>query len=122
MNYLENTTAVLEKLETLYPALSNDTNFLNSVEKIKNDLKLKLNEIDKVIEKSCGLSKDCEKLLLRYKESNIFLNLQSILILDKSHKFHRSVFLGFYYIPQTYFNSLKLLRSSWYSFETDLAL
>lgn len=122
VTYFENTLKTLGVLEKLYPTLKNETEFINNTENLKNDLKLKINETGKVISKSFNLSKDLENLLLKYKKSNIFSNLQILSILDKAHKFHWNVFFGYYHIPQTYFSSLKLLRNSWYNFEADLTI
>ena len=64
-----------------------------------------------------------EKTLLKYQQHPLLLSrAKELLLTDKGHKFYWHIYSVFCYIPQVYFNSLKLLRTSWYDYETKIAL
>jgi len=122
IKYLRNTTKTLDKIEEIYPLLDDDTNFLKRIENLTNDLSQKINKIKNIISKGCSISKYYEKLLNRYQKLPRRAKFREMIIEYTEHKIFQEVRKGFHYIPQTYFNSLKLLRTSWYNYEASIAI
>ena len=102
-------------LEKVYPILKNDPNFVQQLETFKTDLSAKIRELKNIISKSYNMGKDFEEALLKYQQIKILSKFKIFIMADKAHKFYREIFLVYYYIPQTYFNALKFLRTSWYN-------
>ena len=118
IEYFENTTTILETLENIYPILKNDSNFVQKLEDFKGNLSENLYQAKKIILKSLNLSGDFEKSLLYYQNSIIFSNLKRIILMDKAHKLYQEIFQSYHFIPETYLDSLKFLRTSWYNYES----
>jgi len=119
--YLENTTDTLNTLEKIYPLLENNTEFVKQIETLKTDLSTKINETRDTISESLKISEEYKEALLNYQQNQRLPKLHEFKIVKKGHELEKQVAIGFEYAPQAYFNSLKLLRNSWYSYETSIA-
>ncbi len=122
--YLENTTGALNTLEKVYSLREeNDSDFTQQIEALKIDISSRITEIQKICEQGYEMCENYEKALLKYQQRPLILSrAKELLLTDKGHKFYWHIYSIFAYIPQIYFNSLKLLRTSWYSYEANIAL
>ncbi|MDH7517274.1 MAG: hypothetical protein QHH19_02910 [Candidatus Thermoplasmatota archaeon] len=124
--YLENTTKTLTIIELIYPLLENMTNFKQDLEILKDDLSERINETQNIIIECNTLCKGFKNILDRYNKTlkrlgKLGLNIYSYFAKNTAFKLYRESVKGFHYAPQTYFNSLKLLRHYWYDYELGLA-
>ncbi|MCK4366075.1 MAG: hypothetical protein KAW45_08485 [Thermoplasmatales archaeon] len=122
VKYLENTTEVLNTLEEIYPLLENDPDFVQQIETLKADISSRIVEIKKICSQGYEMCENYEKALLKYQQRPFLSKIREILLTDKGHKFYWHIYSVFCYIPQVYFNSLKLLRTSWYDYETSIVI
>ena len=83
---------------------------------------MRINETKNVCKNSQDICKDLEKFLQNYFKSRWRSIPSELLIRDKAHKLYQQVFSGFHFVPQSFFNSLKLLRISWYDYEVNCAI
>jgi len=114
IEYFENATKTLDTLEKIYPLLENDTEFVQQIEALKDDLSLKIDKARSIILKSLDIGQDYENLVVRYQNNQKLSKFQENKITKKGHDLEKQIEMGFIYIPQTYFNSLKFLRHHWY--------
>jgi len=122
IKYFTNTTKTLDTLEKIYPLLKNDTGFIKQIETLKTELSEAINETRCMCSESQKIYPHFYRALLEYQQAKILLKIRENVIEENVHKLNWQIPSGFYYIPQTYFNSLKLLRASWYNYETNMAI
>ena len=121
VKYLENTMETLNTLEKIYPLLESDPDFVQQIETLKDDVSSRIAEIQRICSQGYEMCEDYEEALLKYqKRPRLLSRLKEFLITDKGHKFYWHIFSVFSYVPQIYFNSLKLLRNSWYNYEASM--
>lgn len=120
--YLKNTTKVLDILEKIYPLLENNTEFVQKIEMLKEDLHLKIDEAKNIILKELDMCHSYEDSVVKYQNKKMFSGLNEKIICKKAHDIEKQTEILFQYVPQCYFNSLKLLRTSWYNYETSIVL
>ena len=125
--YLENATKTLTIIEHIYPLLENTTDFIHDLDFLKDDLSQCINETQRI----CT---ECNKLFKRYKDilhmynksqnlpGQLGLNIYKFFAKDTVFRLYRESIKGYQYTPKTYFNSLKLLRTSWYNYEANIAI
>ena len=120
--YLENTTMILQKIEKIYPLLKDDSNFIGSIENLKNDLSSKSNELEKLLPKCFVKIQKIEDILKNYQEHKAFKNSREKLLKKTSHDIEIQTKFAFQYMPMGLFESLKFLRHYWYDYETSLII
>ncbi|MCK4365405.1 MAG: hypothetical protein KAW45_05095 [Thermoplasmatales archaeon] len=121
VKYLENTMETLNTLEKIYPLLESDPEFVKQIETLKADISSRIAEIRKICTQGYEMCEDYEKALLNYQQHPLILSrVKEFLLTDKGHKFYWHIYSVFSYVPQIYFNSLKLLRNSWYNYEASM--
>ena len=119
--YLENTMETLNTLEKIYPLLESDPDFVQQIETLKDDISSRIAETQRICSQGYEMCENYEEALLKYqKRPNLLSRLKEFLITDKGHKFYWHIYSVFSYVPQIYFNSLKLLRNSWYNYEASM--
>jgi len=117
--YYDKTLAALDTLEWVYPLLFEfDELVLQRVDDLKISISLRLNNSEEIISETIMIAKNL-KNYLENKSSMIFYK---IVISRMSRLMLNTYEIGLKYIPQTYFEVIKLVRSSWYHFEAKTAL
>jgi len=122
IDYLNNTIETLITIEEIYPLLINNSEFQKSLEMLKTDLSIRINETRNICANSQEICMDYEKFLQNYQKYPWRSILWELLIMDTAHSLYREIFSGLHFVPQTYFNSLKFLRTSWYNYEVTVAI
>ncbi len=125
--YLENTTKTLTLIEKIYPLLENNTDFIHVLELLKDDISQHINETQNICIKCNKLCVQYKNMLDKYNKSQnlpgrLALKIFKFFAKDNAFKLYRESVKGYRYIPQTYFNSLKLLRNNWYNYETSVVV
>jgi hypothetical protein len=119
LKYLENTMETLNTFEEIYQLLESDPEFVQQIDALKEDISSRIAEIQRIYLEGHKMCENYEKALLNYKQHPYLLpKVKEFLITDMGHKFYWHIFSVFSFVPQIYFNSLKLLRNSWYNYET----
>ncbi len=118
--YFNDTKKMLVLLERLYPLLKNDTEFIDQIENLKTDLSCNINETNSILEKSQKLVDECNNALTCYKEKNRRSKIQEKQLEQKVRDFYHQTERGCLYAPQSFFNSLRLLRENWYNYEASM--
>jgi hypothetical protein len=103
------TLVTLDKLEHVFPLKFND---LQLVEGLLSEISWRLNRSTQLVSEVIVIAERIKIDLMQRKPS----------ILRESRKMLRTFEVGLKYIPQTFFESLKLLRHIWYHHEVDSAL
>jgi hypothetical protein len=122
LNYFDNTLETLTTFEKIYPLIENDTQVVQKIDTLKTDLFNRINEIHGIFKKCRILCEKYENELIFYQNCNFpcLAKFLEVHLMDKGHKLYWQIFSVFSYIPQVYFNSLKLLRNIWYNYEASI--
>jgi len=121
VRYLEDTLETLDRLGEIYPLLQDDPDFVQQIEVLKTDISNRIIEIQNICSQGLEMCENYEKALLKYQQRPLLLpRVKGFLLTDKGHKFYWHIYSVFSYVPQVYFNSLKLLRTSWYNYEASI--
>lgn len=125
--YLENATQTLTLIEQIYPLIENLTDFIHELDMLKDDLSQRINETQHICIECNKLYKQYKNILDKYNKNQdlpgqLTLNFFKFFAKDTAFKLYQESVKGYRYVPQTYFNSLKLLRNSWYNYETSIAV
>jgi hypothetical protein len=120
IRYLNNTIKVLDTFEKVFDNLNTDINFLKNFSILRNFILEKVNETQLIIEKCKKEYSEYSESLEKYSTSKLFLNIQKIKNERLSLNLYQTRSLGYYHIPQMYYESLKFLRNSWYEYETSV--
>jgi hypothetical protein len=123
-NFLRDTIKTLSNIEKIYPLLKNDTDFIQSLSILKNDLTKRVNEIimsfEKSVEKGNQYVKIMGFLLIKLKPLEPLLRVKLIFYNQFFSRFLRQINEGFRLVPRIYFDSLKFLRHHWYNYEANV--
>ncbi|MCK4365521.1 MAG: hypothetical protein KAW45_05695 [Thermoplasmatales archaeon] len=124
IRYLENASKTLEIIEQIYLQLENNNDFIHQVETLKTDLNGRLNESQNIYEVGFKKWEQYNKTVHNYanKKSQIIQKIMGHVVDYWGVELYTIVRMGFNYLPQAYFNSLKFLRNHWYNFETNQAV
>ena len=88
------------------------------MENLKNEINSRLDESEIILSRVSNIANNIEEILLSSKISFI-----QKLKLKKDTKELLSTFeIEFKYIPQIYFETLKLVRYCWYNYEANIAI
>ena len=107
MQQINHLTTKLEKEE-----------ILKAVNKLKNDISERFNKIENIIIKGEKLDNELINNLEDYYNYTTRSMFIETIISSLSFNLYDHFEGGFYNIPQCYFDSLKLLRTSWYNYKT----
>lgn len=119
--YLENTSITIETIEKIYPLFENNTNFIEQLEQLGDDLSLKIDDIKEIITVSLLNLQKMENILEGYQKFKFLRRIRELIFKKISHDIEIQTELAFQLMPGGYFRSLKFLRQNWYEYETILA-
>ncbi|MCK4365468.1 MAG: hypothetical protein KAW45_05415 [Thermoplasmatales archaeon] len=122
IKYLENTSKTLTILEKTYPLLESETEIVKQIETLRADLSSRIDEMQSICKKCKNICMKYEEALAKYQKYRFRTNLKEIFIKARGHKLYNQIYSGFSHVPQIYFNSIKLLRGSWYNYEASIVL
>jgi len=120
IDYFNKTLRTLDTIEDIYPLLQNDTEFVYQVNKLKNDMSERLNKIENISIKGEKLDNELINNLEDYYNYTTRSTFIETIISSLSFNLYDHFQGGFYNIPQCYFDSLKLLRTSWYNYKASI--
>jgi hypothetical protein len=120
LKYLENTIEKLNTMEKIYPLLESDPNFVQQIETLKDDISSRIDEIQSKCSQGYEMCENYEEALFNYQKRQFLGKFKQFFLMNKGHRFYYHIFSVFSYIPQIYFNSLKLLRNIWYNYEVNI--
>ena len=98
--------------------------FVQKIEALKTELSQRINGTNRICEKSQKTWNNYNESLHKFLHQTRPLRsgLRKYIAVDYAHKLYRCIKMGFHFVPQIYFSSLKLLRNGWYEYETSVAL
>lgn len=114
--YFNKTLVELKNLENIIATSNFSEN--NRIENLKFDMYSNLQKSWKKINDTNITIKNIDLIL----STKLPENIKKILILEKSRYLLSNYEINLKYIPQNYFETVKLLRSIWYYYQTDIAL
>ena len=117
IEYNDKTKNTLNKIEKTFPKLVefNDT-IVSKIEILHYNISGRINKTEDIINEVLVITSKL-KQLINLKKGII----QRIILLKEAKNMLRTEEICLKYIPQNYLESLKLLRDSWYSYETYMA-
>ena len=117
-DYINKTLSDLEMLDRVYPLLAEYNDSVQQrIDYLKSDLSNRLNHSEKLVFDIITLANNLKDDL--QNKRNILQKLKSI---DDARYMLRTFEIGLKYIPQTHFQTLKLVRYCWYNYEASIAL
>lgn len=119
--HLENTSITIETIEKIYPLFETNTNFIEQLEQLGDDLSSKIDDIKEILSVSFLKLQEMENILEGYQKYKFFRKIKERIFKKISHDIEIQTGLAFQLMPGGYFNSLKFLRQNWYDYETILA-
>jgi len=118
--YYNNSTKTLQLLEKVYPLLQlYDESITDKIELLKTNLTWRLNQTKSLLGEIKQTAENIKNILFNNQH---YSAIQKILLIKEQRKLQRTFETGVKYIPQTYFEPLKLLRHTWYNYEANIAL
>lgn len=112
-DYNNKTLSDINKLDQTYPLLVEYNDSVRQlVDRLKSDMSSRLNHSEKLISDIITLANNLKDDL--QTKRNIF---QKLKILTDARYMLRTFEIGLKYIPQTHFQTLKLVRYCWYNYE-----
>ena len=117
-DYNNKTLSDLNKLDQIYPLLAEYNDSVQQrIDYLKSDLSNRLNHSEKLVFDIITLANNLKDDL--QNKRNIFQKLKSII----DARYILCTFeIGLKYIPQTHFQTLKLVRYCWYNYEANIAI
>ncbi len=117
LDYINKIRITLDKINNInYLFCKSNYNISNKIISFKNNISEKMNYTIEIFQKSLNLSDDIT-ILLEESEKKL---LNKPLIVEKSRKMITSFETTLKYLPQIYFESLKMLNHEWYNYESRL--
>lgn len=118
-NYTNKTISSFEFLERVIPMLLEHNHSIRElIDDVKQDIIWRINKSEKLIIEVIVIA----DILIETLLSPRYTILQKAELLHERRVLLRTFETGLKYIPQMYFEALKLLRSCWYNYETNYAL
>lgn len=113
-NYINRTFNIIDKLVNVTPLLRNFNETIDEkIINLRNDMNYRINQSEGLITDVENISERLESIL---KFSNITI-LNKLQLLSGRRELTEQYEICLKFIPQLYFETLKLLRYSWYSYE-----
>ena len=117
-DYNNKTLSDLEKLGSVYPLLAQfDDSVQQRIDALNYELSDRLNHSEKLVLQIITIANN-----LKYDLENKRTFVQKLQIISNARNMLRTFEIGMKYIPQTHFETLKLVRYCWYNYEANLAL
>jgi len=118
-DYINRSLENIDKLEQIIPMISGfDVSIADKVIDLKNDLNQRLNESEVILIRAANIAEKLEEILTSSKISIV----DQIQLIKNRRTLLETFETGLKYIPQTYFETLKLVRHSWYNYEANIAI
>ena len=118
-DYINRSLENIDKLEQIIPMISGfDESITDKIIDLKNDLNQRLNHAEEILKKVTNIAEKLEEILSSSKLSI----LDKIQLVKDRRTLLNTFETGLKYIPQTYFETLKLVRHSWYNYEANVAI
>jgi len=118
-DYINRSLENIDKLEQIIPMISGfDVSIADKVIDLKNDLNQRLNESEVILIRAANIAEKLEEILTSSKISIV----DQIQLIKDRRTLLETFETGLKYIPQTYFETLKLVRHSWYNYEANIAI
>jgi hypothetical protein len=119
LDYINKTRSSIDVLKRVLPMLYDyNDSILDIVKTIKNEINSRLNESEKIVRQSAETANNIKENL---NDSKISF-FKKIKILEQGRFILQTFEKCLKYIPKIYFETLKLLRNSWYNYETFIAI
>ena len=116
-NYIIRANNTLEKIEQVaFMINEKNQNISNNLNQLKSELSYRLGESIKIIDKSINITENLSKI---FRDPDLSIN-QKILLLQNRRELLTTFEINLKYVPQTYFESLKLLRHLWYNYQSSV--
>jgi hypothetical protein len=117
--YNDKAVITIDKLEHVIPMLLKfDNSIVELVDDVKTDISWRLNKSEKLVSKILNIAENLKETLLSPKISMF----QKIKLLSERRNLLKTFETGLKYIPQIYFETLKLARYCWYHYEANTAI
>ena len=118
-DYVNRALDNLEKLKLIIPLLSEyDESIIELVDELNDNLNERLNNSEKIFLKVSNLADKLEDTVTSPRLSVI----KKLTMLKDRRTLLSTYIIELKYVPQIYFESLKLLRHLWYSYEANIAI
>jgi len=118
-SYFDDLEETLEEIERVYVLLNNDS-ISTQIGILKNGLSQNVNETKAIFQNGKNTSKACIEALLDYQQNKLFSSFKENKIEGLVREHYHNCEGSFFYVPKSYFNSLKLLRERWYDYESEI--
>ena len=116
-DYVNKTKDVLDKINNInYLFINLDYNISKNIINLQKNISEKLNNPFKIFKKSMEISNEIT-ILFQENEKSFF---NKPFIIENSRKMITNFEISLKYLPQIYFESLKILNHEWYNFESKL--
>jgi len=116
-DYVNKTKDVLDKINNInYLFINLDYNISKNIINLQKNISEKLNNTFKIFKKSMEISNEIT-ILFQENEKSFF---NKPFIIENSRKMITNFEISLKYLPQIYFESLKILNHEWYNFESKL--
>ena len=112
------TRKTLTLLEQVYPLVENNDSVLLKISQLQSHLSWRLNQTGNLMTQIQTIAQNLQDLLQHEHHSLC----EQLVLLSERRNLLRTFEIGLKYIPQLYFESLKLLRHLWYEYETSIAM
>jgi glutamine amidotransferase-like uncharacterized protein len=119
-DFFENATTVFDKIELIYNLLKDEPDFKDRLKMLIIDLYDRVNKTNKILQSGEDMLDSYKQNLLKYQKKLFRSRIREIKLKKEGNSFYIHVFSGFSEVTQTYFNSLKFLRNSWYNYEASI--
>ena len=118
LDYYNKSLSSLKKLDNIcLMYFKYNESIINNIKDLKTELSNRLNNSEQLI-RNVTIMANYIFYIMKFRK-HIF---QKLHILIESRKMLRTFENGLKYIPQTYFETIKLVRNFWYNYETNLAI
>ena len=116
--FLNRSILTFQLLENVYPMYYNYNNIAsNEIVLLKKDIQMRIENATKIIDNVFEISDKIDDI---FQKNNINI-IDLIKLISLRRNLISEYELNLKYIPQQYFNALKVLRRFWYNYEADIA-
>lgn len=119
-DFFKNATTVFDKIELIYNLLKHDPDFNDQLKTLMIDLSDKMNKTNEILKNGEDMLDSYKHDLLDYHNKSFRSRIKEFQLKKEGNSFYIHVYSGFSDVVQTYFNSLKFLRNSWYNYEASI--
>ena len=102
--------------------LKNESDFNEQLKTLIIDLSDRINKTNEILQRGEDMLDSFKQKLLKNQKKLFRSRIKEYQLKRAGNSFYILVYSGFSQVPQTYFNSLKFLRNSWYNYEANIAI